>query len=76
MTAKLYAIAAEPVNVVDQLRRIADEIEAGVYGYARGAVLTLSADRLEVFGLGEADDTVAHYLLCCAAHKMQHPMLD
>jgi hypothetical protein len=77
MSAKIHALpsAALP-DVAGMLRNMADNIDAGKYGAANGAVVVLHASSLEVFGLGEADGVVSHYLLGCAMQKLQAPTLD
>lgn len=76
MNAKLHVIERPSLeNVPAMLRRIADKIEAGEYGDITEAVLVTNGAEIDVFGLGNADGTVAHYLLCAAAQKMLGPML-
>lgn len=76
MSAKLYALPNPPLSDIPAvLRNIADSIEAGEHGAVADAVFVLRGDELKIFGLGTADGTVAHYMLCCAAQKMQEPML-
>lgn len=59
------------------LRNIADSIEAGELGAARGCAVVLDADRLEVFytGTGEAAPNI-HLLLHAGAAKMIAAVLD
>lgn len=63
-------------DVATKLRELAEEVERGDYGVARECVVVLAADKLEVFGFGEVDGTIAHYLLGCAKRKIEQPMLD
>ncbi|MND20873.1 hypothetical protein D3C76_47890 [compost metagenome] len=63
-------------DVPATLRRIADMIEHGNLAGAKEAALVVMAPAgLEVFGLGDADATGAHYLLCCGAAKLQMPTI-
>lgn len=74
MTAKLHVLpVGNLTDVARQLRVIADEIEQGIYGEVMEGALTVRGHKLEVFGLGRSDATVTHYMLCCAAAKMQAP---
>jgi len=60
------------------LRRLADAIEEGKYGGVHEAAVVLGTDqvdRIEVFGFGRADGTVAHYLLGCGMAQLQRPRL-
>lgn len=76
MTASLHALpSAKLQDVPAMLRRLADDIEANEYGAVKEAVVVTSGDGLDVFGFGSADGTMSHYLLCCAARKMEEPML-
>lgn len=63
-------------SVATMLRNIADEIDAGEFGQVEEGSMVLVGNGLEVFGLGRADSTTAHYLLCCGADKMRRPMVD
>jgi hypothetical protein len=62
-------------DIPNILRNIADQIEIKEFGEAKACVVVLHADQLEVFGIGEADGTVTHYLLACAQRKIESPML-
>jgi cytoskeletal protein CcmA (bactofilin family) len=78
MSANLKVVDFPNYNLRDIpniLRNIANKIEANEYGHAKGCVVVLHADQLEVFGMGEADGTVTHYLLACAQRKIEGPML-
>lgn len=71
MSATLHALpVGNLVNVATQLRHIADCIESGEWGEVHEGALTIHGHELEVFGLGRADSTVTHYMLCRAAAKM------
>ena len=71
MSATLHALpTGNLTNVATQLRHIADCIEAGGWGDVVEGALTIHGNDLEVFGLGRADSTVTHYMLCRAAAKM------
>jgi hypothetical protein len=63
-------------DVAKGLRNIADNIEAGNYGVVVEAAVAVHGDELVVFGLGKADSTCAHYLFCCAAQKIQRPLVE
>ena len=63
-------------SVAEMLRNIADSIDAGEFGQVEEGSLVLVGQGLEVFGLGRADGTAAHYLLCCGADKLRRPMVD
>lgn len=63
-------------NVPNALREIADEIERGDYGEVIEGALVLNGADLETFSFGRADGTIAHYLFCCAAHKIQLGLLE
>ena len=58
-------------DIPNMLRNIAQEIEEDGFGSVTGAVLVLNNYNLEIFGLGEADSMVAHYLLACAQRKLE-----
>jgi hypothetical protein len=76
MSATLHALpSAKLQDIPAMLRRLADDIEAGEYGEVREAVCVTHGSGLDVFGFGSADGTVSHYLLCCAARKLEEPML-
>ena len=63
-------------SVATMLRDIADAIDAGEYGPVEEGSLVLVGHELEVFRLGRADSTAAHYILCCSADKLRRPMVD
>lgn len=70
MTASLHVLpVGNLLNVAQQLRCIADEIEAGKYGSVNEGALVLEG--VEVFGLGGADGTVTHYLLARGQRKLE-----
>ena len=70
MTASLHVLpTGNLLNVAQQLRNIADEIEAGEYGPVNEGVLVIEG--CTVFGLGGADGTVAHYLLARGQRKLE-----
>jgi hypothetical protein len=76
VSATLHAIpSAKLADIPAMLRRLADDIEAGVYGRVPEAAVVTSGDSLNVFGFGGADGTVSHYLLCCGARKLEEPRL-
>lgn len=69
--------AAHIYDFAKNLRNLADHIEAGTYDEVGSIVVVLRSHELRILGIGEAaDGTVAHYLLCCAAHKIQVPMVE
>lgn len=70
MTASLHVLpVGNLLSVAQQLRCIADEIEAGEYGPVNEGALVLEG--VEVFGLGGADGTVTHYLLARGQRKLE-----
>ena len=70
MTASLHVLpVGNLLNVAQQLRCIADEIEAGEYGPVNEGALVLEGG--EVIGLGGADGTVTHYLLARGQRKLE-----
>ncbi len=75
MTATIHAIPVKLQDIPAMLRKLADDVEAGEYGKVMEATVVTSGDRLDVFGFGGADGTVAHYLLCCGARKLEEPRL-
>lgn len=55
MSAKLKLLqfpVGEHFDVVGELRRLADEIEAGEYGAVRIAALVTFGDKLDIFSVG------------------------
>ncbi len=52
------------------LRSIADEIEAGKYGRVRAAVVILDADRIEMFGSGDANQYKATWMIEACKAKL------
>ena len=58
------------------LRTIANQIEAGDFQGANEAVLVLSGEALDVFGIGDADAGGAHILLSCAMRKLENAVLS
>lgn len=67
-------VVMRETNLLDipaTLRRIADDVEAGIHGTAHGCVVVLDADKVLVFycGTGEAAPN-AHLLLGAGAAKM------
>ena len=76
MTATIHAIpSAKLQDIPAMLRGLADQIERGDYGGVVEAAVVTSGDDLNVFGFGGADGTVAHYLLCCGARRLEEPRL-
>jgi hypothetical protein len=72
MSAKLHVLPVPGLqNVPALLRNIADAIEAGDYGDVSEGALVLAGDQIEVFGLGNADGTVTHYLLARGQRKLE-----
>lgn len=72
MSAKLHVLPAPGLqNIPDLLRNIADEIERGEYGDVSEGALVLAGDQVEVFGLGNADGTISHYLLARGQRKLE-----
>ena len=72
MTASLHVLPVPGMQDVPALlRNIADAIEAGEYGAVSEGALVLAGDSIEVFGLGDADGTVAHYLLARGQRKLE-----
>ena len=70
MTATLHVLpVGNLTNVAQQLRAIADEIDAGQYGGVVEGALVLEG--IHVFGLGGADGPVAHYLLARGQRKLE-----
>lgn len=70
MSAKLHVLpVGNLLNVAQQLRAIADEIDGGKYGEVSEGALVLQG--VEVFGLGGADGTVTHYLLARGQRKLE-----
>lgn len=70
MTASLHVLpVGNLLNVAQQLREIADEIEQGRYGEVNEGALVLPS--VDVFGLGGADGTVTHYLLARGQRKLE-----
>jgi hypothetical protein len=65
-------------DVPAKLRDLADLVAEKHFGETETVVVVLKTDtHLEVFGLGaEADGTVAHYLLQCAARKIEDALLE
>lgn len=65
------------LNVPATLRNIADGIEAGNFGVAKGCAVVLEADSIEVFytGTGEAGPN-AHLLFSVGAAKMVTGVLE
>lgn len=76
MSASLHVIQTQLPEVAVMLRRLADDIEAGEYGYVSEAVVVANGDSLRVFGFGEADGPTAHYLLGCGMAKLQRPTVE
>ncbi|WP_152239516.1 hypothetical protein [Xanthomonas sp. LMG 12461] len=77
MSASLHVLpSAQLQNIPEMLRRLADSIEDGVYGDVVEAAVVLGAEDLEVFGFGQADGPVTHYLLGCGMAKLQRPRLE
>lgn len=63
-------------DIPEQLRKLADSIEAGEYENRSECVVVLAGGKgLSVFGYGEATGTVAHYLLCCAQRKIENGLV-
>lgn len=76
MTATLHVLpSAKLQDVPAMLRKLADDMEAGEYGRVMEAAVVISGNELNLFGFGTADGTVAHYLFCCAARKMEEARL-
>ncbi len=72
MTAQLHALpVGNLIRVSDQLRAIADEVDAGKYGDVTEGAMALFGGSLEVFGIGRADSTTTHYILARAQRKME-----
>lgn len=72
VSAKLYSLPNPGLqNIPALLRNIADGIEAGEYGEVIEGVLVLNGSDLDVFGLGNADGTVAHYLLARGQRRLE-----
>lgn len=72
MTATLHALPVPGLqNIPELLRNIADTIERGEYGDVGEGALVLAGDAVEVFGLGNADGTVTHYLLARGQRKLE-----
>lgn len=70
VTASLHVLpVGNLLNVAQQLRAIADEIDAGQYGEVTEGALVLNS--VDVFGLGGADGTVTHYLLARGQRKLE-----
>lgn len=70
MSATLHVLpVGNLTNVAQQLRAIADQIDAGEYGEVTEGALVLPG--LHVFGLGGADGTVTHYLLARGQRKLE-----
>lgn len=76
MTATLHALPIPGLqDIPKMLRNLADDIAAGKYGEVSEAAVVLGSDKLDVFGFGAADATVAHYLLACAQRKLEAPRI-
>lgn len=78
MSARLHVLReANLQDVPATLREIADSIEAGEYGTAKGCAVVLDADRVHVFytGTGEAGPN-AHLLFSVGAAKMVQVVID
>lgn len=72
MSASLHVLPVPGLqNIPELLRNIADAIERGEYGDVGDGALVLDGDAIEVFGLGNADGTVAHYLLARGQRKLE-----
>lgn len=72
MSASLHLLPIPGLqNIPELLRNIADAIEAGKYGAVSEGALVLAGDKIEVFGLGNADGTVAHYLMARGQRKLE-----
>lgn len=72
MSASLHLLpSAALCDVPAMFRKLADDIEAGVYGSVPEAVAVVSGTELEIFGFGTADGAVSHYMLGSAMLKMQ-----
>ncbi len=65
-------------DIPAKLRELADEIEKardGRYGEVRELAFVAYGDQLSVFGLGEADATTTHTLLCAGARCIEEPFV-
>lgn len=72
MTASIHALPVPGLqNIPELLRNIADSIEDGTFGTVSEGVLVIAGNEIEIFGLGTADGTVAHYLLARGQRKME-----
>lgn len=63
-------------DIPAKLRELADEIEKshdGQYGEVRELAFVAYGDKLCVFGLGAADATTTHTLLCAGARCIEEP---
>lgn len=62
-------------DISNQMRKMADALDRGDHGDPTACVIVLGGGAgVKVFGFGEAEGTVAHYLLCCAQRKIEVPL--
>lgn len=72
MSASLHVLPIPGLQKIPELlRNIADAIERGEYGDVSEGAMVLAGNEVEVFGLGNADGTVAHYLLARGQRKLE-----
>ena len=72
MSASLHVLPVPGLqNIPELLRNIADAIERGEYGEVNEGALVLAGNAVEVFGLGNADGPVTHYLLARGQRKLE-----
>lgn len=63
-------------DISGKLRDLADNIDAGTWGDADACIVVLSSEVVHTFGFGvKADGVTGHYLLCCAARKIEDAAL-
>ncbi len=79
MAAELKVVELYASNSRDSsatLRRIADDIDAGMFGSVRELALVLNGSSVEVFGIGpEQDAGTTHLLLHAGAASMVRAVL-
>lgn len=76
MAATLHVLPSSQLqDIPAMLRRLADDMEAGLYGRVTECAVVTNGAQLDVFGFGAADGTVTHYLLGCGMAKLQAPAL-
>lgn len=64
----------DKTTVAEELRTIADNIEAGLHGPVSEGVLVINGYRLEIHQLGLEDSGTTHLLLHAAMMKMAMPI--